>query len=69
MVKTIFETEFLLLGGRIFYIGTTKMPIGTNNWDVEEYRIKLANDFPNVLAFMEQIYFVLVKLQIHKLGP
>ena len=45
------------------------MPIGTNNWDVEEYRIKLVNDFPNVLAFMEQIYFVLVKLQIHKLGP
>ena len=45
------------------------MPIGTNNWDVEEYRIKLVNDFPNVLAVMEQIYFVLVKLQIHKLGP
>ena len=29
---------------QIQYIGTTIMPIGTNNWDVESYRTIILND-------------------------
>ena len=38
-----FETEGLefVINLQIEYNGTIKIPIGTNNWDVETYRNKL----------------------------
>ena len=47
-VGTSFETEHFLNLWSIrsdTYIGTIKMPIGTNNWDGENYRNKLENVF------------------------
>ena len=45
--KTVLETEdFYLVTGsfnQIKYIGIIKIPIGTNNWDVELYRNQLEN--------------------------
>ena len=44
---------------QIFYIGTTKMPIGTNNWDVKTYSNKLENIFSslmyNVFWYLKQL--------------
>ena len=37
------QNTFLACYSQNKYIGTIKMQIGTNNWDVETYRNKLEN--------------------------
>ena len=35
---------------KLVYIGTTKMPVGTNNWDVKTYGNKLENIFTSLMC-------------------